>query len=389
MPWSRGRVNDRIELMKMWESGWYSVVELAARAGVTRQCVHKWIGRWEAEREAGMVELSRAPLNPRRTEPALIEQLVRLKSEHPSYGPEKLVTMLSGRDGKLPMAVSTAGKILDAYGLVRRRKRRERVGPPSAAPRLVVPGPGHTLTADHKGYFRLGNGKSCYPLTVADPVSRYLYAIDAQARPTVSAAWIVFERIFAEFGVPDQILTDNGVPFCSARSLGGLTELSKRWIKLGIHVARIDPGRPQQNSVHERMHRTLKAEATRPAQKNNGSQQQHFESFRYGYNWLRPHKGLGLVPPAERLTPFRRSYEDMRRRELEYAPHLKLRRVRETGELKIDGQRVFLSEVLAREVVGLEQVDEHRTEIYFGGLLLGYYDGRERHIVKNDVPTEK
>ena len=383
MPWSGGPVDDRIELMKMWESGRYSVVELAEKTGVTRQCVHKWIGRWKADREEGMAELSRAPLNPRRVEPVLIEQLVRLKGEHPTYGPEKLVTMLSGRDGKLPMAVSTAGKILDAYGLVRRRKRRERVSP-SSAPRFAVPGPGHTLTADHKGYFRLGNGKSCYPLTVADPISRYLYAIDAQARPTVEAAWKVFERIFGEFGVPDQILTDNGVPFCSARSLGGLTELSKRWIKLGIHVARIDPGRPQQNSVHERMHRTLKAEATRPAQKNNGSQQQHFNDFRYRYNWLRPHKGLNLVPPAERLTPFRRSYEDMRRREIAYAPHLKLRRVRESGEMKIDGQRIFLTEVLAREVVGLEQVDEHRTAIYFGELLLGYYDGRERRIVKNE-----
>jgi putative transposase len=137
------------------------------------------------------------------------------------------------------------------------------------------------------------------------------------------------------------------------------------------------------------MHRTLKAEATRPAQKNNGSQQQHFNSFRYGYNWLRPHKGLGLVPPAERLTPFRRSYEDMRGRELVYPPHFELRHVRETGELKIDGQRIFLSEVLAREFVGLEQVDEHRTEIYFGPLLLGHYDSRERRIIKNAVRAEK
>ena len=388
MPWSRGPVGDRIELMRMWESGQYTVAELAGRAGVSRQCVHKWIGRWKSEGEAGMVERSRAPLNPQRVDPKLVEQLLRLKDEHPDRGPEKLVTMMSGRDGKRPMAPSTAGRVLDAYGLVQHRKRRERVGPPSSAPRRPIPGPGHTLTADHKGYFRLGNGRNCYPLTLVDPGSRYLYAIDAQARPTVAAAWKVFEHIFSEYGVPDQILTDNGVPFCSARSLGGLTELSKRWVKLGIHVARIDPGRPQQNSIHERMHRTLKAGATRPPQATNRLQHQHFQEFRYDYNWLRPHKSLDLRPPAELLTPFRRSYASLQGVEPEYPPHFELRRVRSSGELKIDGDRFFLSEVRAGELVGLDRVDDQGIEIYFGPVVLGYYDRRRRCIVKDATPAE-
>lgn len=383
MPWSRGPVDERKQLMEMWESGCYSVVELAARSGITRQCLHKWIKRWKAEGEEGLVELSRAPRNPRRTPSEVIEQLVRLKSEHPDAGPEKLVAMMSGRDGKAPMAVSTAGKILDAYGLVRRRKRRDRVGPLSSAPRLAVPGPGHTLTADHKGYFRLGNGKYCYPLTIADPASRYVFVIDAQHRPTAEAAWKVFDRLFREFGLPDQIVTDNGVPFCSARSLGGLTELSKKWIKLGIHVARIDPGKPQQNGVHERMHRTLKHAATRPPQATLRDQQKHFDQFRYMYNWLRPHKSLELRPPAERLASFRRTYDGRLPRAIEYPPHMELRRVRETGELKIGGERLFLSEVLAREVVGLESIDGDRIEIYFGAFLIGHYDQRRRIIVKS------
>lgn len=387
MPWRRGPVDERKKLMEMWESGWYSVVELAARSGITRQCLHKWIKRWKAEGEAGLEELSRAPRNPRRTPVEVIETLVRLKSEHPNAGPEKLVAMMSGRDGKSPMAVSTAGKILDAYGLVRRRKRRDRVGPSSCAARLAVPGPGHTLTADHKGYFRLGNGKYCYPLTIADPASRYVFAIDAQQRPTAEGAWKIFDRLFREFGLPDQIVTDNGVPFCSARSLGGLTELSKRWIKLSIHVARIDPGRPQQNGVHERMHRTLKHEATRPAQATLRDQQKHFDQFRYQYNWLRPHKSLELRPPAERLASFRRTYDGRLPATIEYPPHMELRRVRETGELKIGGQRLFLSEVLAREVVGLEPIDGDRIEIYFGAFLIGHYDQRHRIIVKGAAAT--
>lgn len=385
MPWSRGPVDERVKLMQQWESGRYSVVELASMAGVTRQCLHKWIKRWKAEGEAGLEELSRAPLNPRRTAPILIEQLVRLKTEHPDDGPEKLVAMMSGRDGKAPMAVSTAGKILAAYDLVRRRKRRDRVGPISSAPRLPVPGPGHTLTADHKGYFRLGNGKYCYPLTIADPASRYVYAIDAQGRPTAEAAWRVFDRLFREFGVPDQIVTDNGVPFCSARSLGGLTELSKRWIKLGIHVARIAPGRPQQNGVHERMHRTLKGAATRPPQATLLDQQKQFEAFRYTYNWLRPHKSLDLRPPAERLASFRRPYLGRVPATLEYPAYMELRRVRETGELKIGGQRLFLSEVLAREVVGLEEIDDERIDICFGSFVIGHYDRRRRTIVRDQA----
>src|SRR5436190_1261753 len=250
MVWIGGPVHERIRLMQKWDSGMYSVSELAAEGKVSRQCFHKWLRRWKAERESGMQECSRAPHNPRRVDPALIAQLLQIKREHPDRGPEKLVAMMSGRDGRSPMAVSTAEKILDAHGLVKHRKRRDRVGPPNAAPCWPIPGAGHTMTADHKGCFRLGDGRYCYPLTVADPVSRYLLAIDAQHRPTFVAAWAVFESIFRHFGVPDQILTDNGVPFCSARSLGGLTELSKRWIKLGIHVARIDAGRPQQNGRH-------------------------------------------------------------------------------------------------------------------------------------------
>ena len=384
MPWRQGPVDGRIELMRMWASGEYTVTELAERGGVTRQCLHKWIRRWEANGESAMEELSRAPLNPRRIEQEKVEQLLALKREHPDRGPEKLVAMLADREGKRPMAVSTAGKILKSYGQVKRRKKRERVGPPSSAPRIAIPSAGHTLTADHKGCFRLGNGTYCYPLTVADPVSRYLFAIDAQRRPTVEAAWKAFDVLFRDFGLPDQILTDNGVPFCSARSLGGLTELSKRWIKLEIHVARIDAGRPQQNGVHERMHRTLKELATRPPCRTLSDQQKHFDQFRYDYNWLRPHKTLKLQPPARELTSFRRSYSGHLPAEVDYPMHFERRRVRETGELKIDGERLFLSEVLAREVVGLERVDDKCVNVYFGSCYLGWIDLEQRRVIKGD-----
>jgi putative transposase len=383
MVWIGGPVDERIRLMQKWETGKYSVTELAEEGGVSRQCLHKWIGRWNAEREAGMKERSRAPRNPRRIDPVLIGQLVGLKTAYPDRGPEKLVEMMSDREGRQPMAVSTAEKVLAAYGLVKHRKRRDRVGPPNSAPRLPIVGPGHTMTADHKGYFRLGNGSYCYPLTIADPVSRYLFAIEAQGRPTFEAAWRVFERVFRDFGVPDQILTDNGVPFCSARSLGGLTELSKRWIKLGIHVARIDAGRPQQNGAHERIHKTLDEKVPGPAETLT-AQQRVYESFRFDYDWLRPHKALGLRPPADRLVPFRRSYPQQVV-DPEYPSYMVARRLSENGEIKAGGQRLFVSEVLAREVVGMDQVRDDGFDLYFGRCLIGYLDLRAGVVSKNDT----
>lgn len=388
MPWRSGPVDDRIALMQQWESGDYTVVELAEEGGVTRQCVHKWIKLWKAHGEAGMLEKSRAPINPRRTDPEKIDQLLALKRERPECGPEKLVAMLSDRDGNKPMAVSTAGRILAAYGQVKHRKFRVRVGPPSSAPRLPIPAAGHTLTADHKGYFMMGNGKPCYALTVADPISRYLYAIDGHSRPTVEAAWKVFDRLFRDFGLPDQILTDNGVPFCSAQSLGGLTELSKMWIKLGIHVARIDAGRPQQNGAHERMHRTLKDAIRRSPRQNMLDQQRYFDEFRYDYNWLRPHKALGLMPPAEQMAPFRRSYSGRVPTELSYPTYFEQRKLHHTGELRIAGRRLFLTKVLAGEVVGLHQIDDRRVEIYFGTCRLGWIDLEKYVVVKDDPENE-
>ena len=302
MGWIEGPVDERIRLMKKWETRQYRVEDLAREAGVTRQCLHKWINRWRSSGEEGMVELSRAPLNPKRIDRTVVEQLLELKNAHMDLGAGKLVPMMSDREGNVPLSVSTAERILDSYGLVRKRKRRERVAPPTAAPRLPILAPGHTMTADHKGYFRLGNGRHCYALTVADPISRYLYALEAKPSTAYADTWPVFERLFREHGVPDQILTDNGVPFCSARSLGGLTELSKRWIKLGIHVARIAPGRPQQNGTHERIHRTMDDKAI-PVGQTHRLQQREYESFRYEYNWLRPHSSrTSLLPSALRRS---------------------------------------------------------------------------------------
>jgi len=231
------------------------------------------------------------------------------------------------------------------------------------------------MSADHKGCFRMGNGRYCYPLTIADPASRYIFAIEALHTTGVEPALKVFERVFREWGLPEQLITDNGVPFCTARSLGGLTELSKMWIKLGIQHARIQPGRPQQNGRHERMHGTLKREALRPVMQNLTAQQRRFDTFLDQFNTVRPHEALGQERPASFVKPYRRPYPN-RIPEVEYPSSFEVRTVRSQGAIKWRGELVFVSEVLIGERVALTPADDDRWHIYFGPVRLAAWNDR-------------
>lgn len=381
MGWNGGAVDDRLEFVRLYESGEYTMGELCELKSISRACGHKWVKRWKVEGLAGLEERSRRPhYSPRRTDQELVDTLVRLKREHPKKGPVMLVDMMVDRDGHRPMAPSTAGEILKRYGLVHPRKRRRHyaIGP-GEKPR-AVPGPGHTLTTDHKGWFRLGNRRYCYPLTLMDPWSRYVLAIDALRDTSAEQAKPVFERVFREYGVPDQILSDNGSPFCNRRAVGGLTALTKWWIDLGSTPVRIDPGKPQQNGRLERMHRTLKEEATDPPGANFKQQQLEFDRFRYEYNVLRPHRALGGRPPASAHRAYRIPYSDQISAP-EYPSSFEVRRVRSSGEVKWDGDRFFLTQVLASEMVGFEQIAETTWDIWYRHIVVASFDSNQRRIV--------
>lgn len=380
MPWSGGPVDDKTRMVQMWLRGGHTKTELAPLFKVTRRSVQKWIKRFEEGGWEALEEKSRAPHNfPNQTASDVVDQLLRLKADHPLDGPAKLVVMMEDREGNRPMAVSTAGEHLKKHGMVRPRKRRRSNGTPTEAPRFEIPRSGHTMTADHKGKFRMGNGQWCYPLTVADPVSRFIYTIHASSSTAVSEAIAVFTRLFKEYGVPDQIITDNGVPFCCPGALGGLSQLSKWWIRLGIHHGRIEPGQPQQNGRHERMHRTLADRIAATPQNSFRSQQAYFNSFRYEFNYLRPHEALGQVPPSTVMAPCERSFPSALP-ELEYPSWFELRRVRSNGQIKWDSQLVFVSEVLIGEIVGLDPVDDGLWDLYFGSVRLGRLDERKMKI---------
>jgi len=190
----------------------------------------------------------------------------------------------------------------------------------------------------------------------------------------------VFERVFHEYGLPHQIVTDNGPPFCNAAALGGLSELAKWWIKLGIEVVRIEPGKPQQNGRHERMHRTLKASATRPPSPTMRAQQNRFDAFRKEFNEIRPHEALGQRPPASAWVAYGRQ---MPRRVLDpfYGDEFEIRRVRSNGQVKWKGELVFVSDVLISETVGFRQNAEDAWELYFGHMRLAFWDERKRLLI--------
>jgi transposase InsO family protein len=365
-----------------------SITDAAIKHGVARSCAYKWVWRYRESGPAGLEERSRRPEHsPKRTPQPLVDELLALKAQY-EYGPAKLVELLESRHSKHVMAVSTAATILDRHGLVKKRRtRRPSAGRIEHGP-YEISGAGDSITADYKGQFRMGNGKLCYPLTIADPFSRFLLGIEAMSSTHMAPTKAAFERVFREYGVPRQIITDNGTPFCSASSLGGLTQLSRWWIELGITPVRIHPGRPDENGIHERMHRTFKQWIVRYPRENLRGHQRSFDAFKQEFNHVRPHQGLGQKTPASAFKPYRAFPE---RCTIEYDTTMTVRKVNTNGEVKWKGRLIFLSEVLVGAQVGLLQVAEQLWSIHFGSVRVGLLDAAAHRAVNRapvDRPTE-
>jgi putative transposase len=303
---------------------------------------------------------------------AQAEAIVSLRRQHPSWGPKKLRAKLLRRPPEQHWpALSTIGDLLQRAGLSQRRKRRRRVTPMlGAVPPIVAPN--EVWCVDFKGWFRTGDGATCYPLTVTDAFSRYLLCCRAVA-PDYAGCRPAFERLFREYCLPQVLLSDNGPPFASLAA-GGLSRLSVWWIKLGIMPVRILPGKPQQNGRHERMHKTLKAETAQPPAASLVAQQRRFDQFRVQFNHERPHEALGQAVPAEVYTPSLRPCP-ARLEDPAYTSDFELRRVRSNGEIKWQGELIFIAQPLAGEVIGLREDDDGNAQVYFGPMPLGNIDG--------------
>lgn len=363
-------MKERLQMVSLYETGKYTITELAKQFKVSRKTAHKWLRRYNDEGVSGLNERSRAPHQCSRATPAdVVLAVVRAKQSHPTWGPAKL----SPCPDEAPEifrswpAVSTRGRILGRHGLVTRRKRRRRVSPWSQ-PFLGADQPNSVWCADFKGWIRTRDGTRCDPLTVSDAYTRMFLGCEILTKPDYTHVRPVFERIFRKYGLPLAIRTDNGPPFASIGA-GGLSPLSVWWVKLGIMPERIEPGHPEQNGRHERLHRTLKEEAMRPPAANPKDQQVKCDEFLSVYNIERPHESLGQVPPASLYVLSPRPYPEQLG-DIEYPPLTEVRRVRSNGQIKWHGELVYVSESLIGELIGITE-DKEGWLVSFGPIPLG------------------
>src|SRR5436190_6162218 len=374
MAWKETHVMDeRLMFIAEWQAGMKTMAELCREYEVSRKTGYKLINRYAAEGVDGLKDRSHAAHHhPQAVSEAIAAAVVGLRAEHPSWGPKKLKALLERDEPQENWpAESTIGVILDRHGLVRRRSRRRRGAPPPS-PLQGVAAANDVWGIDFKGWFRTQDGNRCDPLSLSDLHSRYVLRLQALARPDGDGVWPVVEAAFREFGLPRTIRSDNGPPFASTGA-GGLSRLSVKLIKAGVCPERIEPGKPQQNGRHERMHRTLKAETASPPAETLRAQQRRFATFRRIFNEVRPHEALSQQTPASVFQPPSRPYCG-RLNEPDYPADHKIRRVRQNGEIKWAGDRVFLSQALIGEPVGIAEVDDGLFSVHFGMVLLGHLD---------------
>ncbi len=372
MPWKEcKRMDERLRFVARLLDG-EPMAALCREFGVSRPTGYKVFNRYKDFGLEGLNDRSRRPYRHANKLPFQVERaIVSLRREHTTWGAEKIRDKLIQDFPMIrPPAKSTIHAVLDRHGLVKRRKRRRHKaqGTPLSDARTA----NGLWCADYKGEFLLGNRRYCYPLTISDYTSRFLLACEGLDSTKSTFAFAVFERVFKEFGLPDAIRTDNGTPFACSQALFGLSRLAVWWLRLGINIERIKPGHPEQNGRHERMHLTLKKEATKPASFNFLQQQSRFDEFLDVYNNERPHQALGGRYPAQLYTPSARQYRPAE--EPEYPFHDRTVRVSQCGRICIGKRKISLSLVFAGQIVGIREEADQIWLVSFLDFDLGYFD---------------
>lgn len=367
-------MDQRVAFISDWLRNEWTMTDLAERYQISRKTAYKWVDRYAADPAHGLAERSRAPQAHGRAMPDDIQtSVLALRRAHPRWGPKKLRALLIEREpGRVWPAPSTMGDLLRRTGLSTPRRRQRHVIP-LTQPLAAAQAPNDVWTADFKGWFRTADGTRCDPLTVADACSRFVLccrivaASERGVRP-----W--FERTFREHGLPRALRTDNGSPFATTGA-GRLSHLAVWWLKLGIQLDRIDPGHPEQNGRHERFHLTLQQDTATPPAATPRAQQQRFDRMRTEFNVERPHEALGQRPPARVYVSSPRPYP-ARLEEVWYDATHQVRRVKATGQIKWQGERVFVSEAVRGELVGLAETERGDWLVRFKHVELGRIDRR-------------
>jgi putative transposase len=384
MPWQEcSKVDERLKFVARLLDGEKMAV-LCREFDISRKTGYKIFSRYKDCGLEGLTDRSRRPYRQGCQLPFQIENLIlQLKREHPSWGAPKIREKVRRKHSEIRLpAISTVHAVLDRHGLVNRphRRRYKAEGTALSHPQR----PNDLWCADYKGEFMLADKRYCYPLTITDAASRYLLSCEALSSTQGKYAFSVFERVFKDFGLPQAIRTDNGVPFASANSLFGLSRLSVWWLRLGIGIERIQPAHPEQNGRHERMHLTLKKEATKPAAKNLLQQQERFDRFIQEYNQERPHQALGMKYPAELYVSSSRPYRGLS--DLEYPFHDRTITVTCCGRICIGRRKINLSTVFAGQNVGIKEVSDKVWLVSFMQYDLGFFDHETGRITSAENP---
>lgn len=370
-------MDERARFAVECEQGWLPISRLCRIYGISRQTGYEWFWRYREFGVDGLRDVGRAPLrHPNQTPEHITEVILALRRAHPTWGPRKLRPLFEGQRPELKCpALSTIGDIMARAGLTSPQKKRRKV-PPYTTPFAMADAPNRVWCMDFKGWFRTRDGTRIDPFTMTDACSRYLLRCQVVEKTNTEQVRAIMEAAFREYGMPEAIRSDNGAPFAS-RAVAGLSRLSVYLMKLGIVPERIEPGHPEQNGRHERMHRTLKQETASPPAATARAQQQAFDRFRREYNEQRPHEALDLHTPASCHSASACEYPE-RMPQPEYPATMQVRKVHDAGKISWRGHRhVFLTETLIGEHVGLEQVDDDQWKVYFATFPIAMFDSRQ------------
>jgi transposase InsO family protein len=374
-----GVVEQRRKFVQEYESGQWTMAELCRVYEISRESGYKWLKRSRSEGEPGLEDRSRAPRrHPNQTDAEIEQQVLQLRRQHATWGARKLRFTLRSRHPSVTWpAASTMGELLKREGLVVPRRKRRKT-PPYTQPFQHAGEPNQVWCADFKGWFRTLDQQRIDPLTISDAASRYLLRCQVVEKTDTQRVRAIFEATFREFGLPGAIRTDNGPPFAT-RAIAGLSPLSVYFMKLDIVPERIAPGHPEQNGRHERIHRTLKAETTKPPAAHPRAQQKSFDHFKGIYNEQRPHEALAMKTPASCYRPSGREYP-LRLPQPEYDGDMQVRKVGPCGTFGWKGEKIFISETLANEPIGLEPIEDDFWLVYFAAFPIALFDSHQLGI---------
>jgi len=380
MGWITVNIMDqRIRFITEHQNHYFSIAELCKQFSISRKTGYKWIERYKKSGFEALKNQSKAPKSiPHRTPEILIRQLLSVKKRFPFWGPKKVLMYVRKKYSfsKLP-APSTVAELFKKEGLTMRRRRRiKRLHP--GCPAASATSCNEIWTADYKGEFKTADGQECYPLTVCDMYSRKILGIEAHDAISLEKTMHFFDVLFKKYGLPARIRTDNGIPFAST-ALARLSRLSAWWISMGVYPELIEPGNPQQNGTHERMHRDLKAECTIPPAKDLKNQQLVFNKFIRRFNNVRPHESLQGKTPNDVYSESHIKYSKCIP-EYSYPAHYILRRVSNNGGIRFMNKRVSVSHTLLQKDIGFEEITENVYNVYYCDVLLGRF-----HKTKNKI----